>query len=240
MLNTCEGVDTLSAPASTDQKTQPCPTVPTPMDIAAYSTNNAVPTCGELVFNSELSFSFENTDSFISYKNENLVLMHYPPEPTMILNPHPKWTCSSYSNPHISQSQDCFAVAFSQSTKSSYNLIRFNKAWKLKRRLNTDNDEPAGFFKKPSHDMGRARLREKMGPFIENLSFIESLFKETLTAHNLHAGSDIVLMVVNEGEIDMILNFACSSRFHNISLSNVVVVSASEEIIPVIKSVGYE
>jgi hypothetical protein len=38
----------------------------------------------------------------------------------------------------------------------------------------------------------------------------------------------------------MILNFACSSWFHNISLSNVVVVSASEEIIPVIKSVGYE
>ncbi len=34
-------------------------------------------------------------------------------------------------------------------------------------------------------------------------------------------------MVVNEGEIDLYMNFACSCKLHNISLSNVIIFAGS-------------
>ena len=37
----------------------------------------------------------------------------------------------------------------------------------------------------------------------------------------------MTVMVVNEGEIDLYLNFACSCRLHDISMKNVIVFAGS-------------
>jgi len=48
-----------------------------------------------------------------------------------------------------------------------------------------------------------------------------------LRQHNIKAGDDLVVMVLNEGELDLFLNFACSCKLHDISLNNIMVFSGS-------------
>lgn len=88
------------------------------------------------------------------------------------------------------------------------------------------------------HEKGRSRLIEKMGPFIQHLPLIEAHFADTLRAWGKQPGDDIVLMVMNEGEMDLLLNLACSCSLHNINISNFMVVAASPTILPMIHAVG--
>jgi hypothetical protein len=218
--------------SSISVSSEPCPAPP------SIPSFEAIPTCGNLATHSLAQFKTIDTDTFTKYKFDNLVQMKYPPEPTVLWNQHHPFACHTYVNPHVSLKQDCFAAVLSQSATYSFNSIRFNKNWKLMRRLNTDNDEPAGFFKKVSHEKGRSRLVEKMGPFVAHLDEVEELFKSILSKWGKSPGDDIILMVLNEGEVDMLLNFACSCTAHNISLSNVLAVVASEEIVPIVESTG--
>lgn len=50
---------------------------------------------------------------------------------------------------------------------------------------------------------------------------------QLLLERNIPKGGDVVVMVVNAGEMDLFMNFACSCRLHNISLNNVLVFAAS-------------
>jgi len=59
-----------------------------------------------------------------------------------------------------------------------------------------------------------------------------------LALHGISKGDDATLMVVNEGEVDLWLNFACSCQQNHISMRNVFVFCGSEEIIPLIESTG--
>lgn len=59
------------------------------------------------------------------------------------------------------------------------------------------------------------------------LAGIENQLRMKLRANNLVAGDDMVVMVVNEGEIDLYLNFACSCQQHSITLHNLIVFSGS-------------
>jgi hypothetical protein len=54
----------------------------------------------------------------------------------------------------------------------------------------------------------------------------------------MYIGDDLIIMVVNEGEIDLYLNFACSCKANNLDLKKVFVFSASSEMITVIESTG--
>ena len=44
------------------------------------------------------------------------------------------------------------------------------------------------------------------------------LAENELTENNIKAGDDVVVMVVNEGEIDLYLNFACSCQQNNVTI----------------------
>jgi hypothetical protein len=48
-----------------------------------------------------------------------------------------------------------------------------------------------------------------------------------LDKNGIKAGDDVTAMVVNEGEIDLYLNFACSCRLHDIPMKNVIVFAGS-------------
>jgi hypothetical protein len=78
-----------------------------------------------------------------------------------------------------------------------------------------------------------------MGPFITNLPRIEAHFREVLMDKwGKRPGDDVVLMVMNEGEMDLLLNLACSCHVHNITATNMVVVAASPPNLPMIEATG--
>lgn len=56
---------------------------------------------------------------------------------------------------------------------------------------------------------------------------IEAQLKEKLDSNGIKKGDDLIVMVVNEGEIDLFLNFACSCRAVNLSMKKVFVFAAS-------------
>jgi hypothetical protein len=63
-------------------------------------------------------------------------------------------------------------------------------------------------------------------------TYSKILYKHTvlLDKNKIKEGDDLVVMVINEGEIDLYLNFACSCRLHNISMSKVLVFVGSRYI----------
>ncbi len=106
---------------------------------------------------------------------------------------------------------------------------------------NTDHERPIGFFRKIPKERGFQRITDKLGTFVANYEGphgIASQLDAKLKLHGVKAGDDVVIMVVNEGEIDLFMNFACSCQQHKISLSNVIVFAASQEIVPMIESTG--
>jgi hypothetical protein len=239
------------------------------------NTNSPASCQGPSMVTEHFSVTGEHTPFVMKFKADNLANMKYPPYPTAVINPHSqlpasvnsseqvalrrtrKVGCKSYVSVHVSQKQDCVAVAFMGVPSSLYSL-RFNQKWKLERRLNTDNMEPAGYFKKVpfaarlcwfsfmtlfsqskvGHEKGRERLIEKMGPFISNLLRVEDHFREILATAGKRPGDDIVLMVMNEGEMDLLLNLVCSMHASNISVANMMVVAASPVILPMIHATG--
>ena len=86
---------------------------------------------------------------------------------------------------------------------------------------------PNGFFKKSGNTRGRNRLRTKIGPLFDSLEEMEQLMLDHFNHHDIPIGSDVVIMVVNDGELDLFLNFACSCREHGIELRNMMVFAGS-------------
>jgi len=125
---------------------------------------------------------------------------------------------------------------------------RFEKMKKLHPELifkgnrhNSENLRPSGFFRTVPGVNGRKRVDEKMAPFLrffDGPTGIEEELKNKLNLNKIKKGDDLIIMVVNEGEIDLYLNFACSCKANNLDLKKVFVFAASSEIITVIESTG--
>jgi len=103
---------------------------------------------------------------------------------------------------------------------------------------NKEQRRPIGFFRKVPKTKGRNRLHEKLQPFLELFEEINDQLSTKLSFNDIKSGDDLIVMVVNEGEIDLYLNFACSCQQHDISLGNLLVFSGSKEIIDIIESTG--
>ena len=189
--------------------------------------------------------SVEPTSDYNGYRDGLLAFQEYP-ESSVIYNPYRgQHECTNIVQAHSNEKgdyleHDCLGVVFAK-TDASYNLIRYNSHWHLMRRLySTTRLEPSGFFKVPGHANGRKRMVDKMAPFFEHLVDIEGYAWEKLRARGLVEGDpggartprgkpkprgrgEVVVMVVNEGEMDLLVNFACSCERHNISMRKMVV-----------------
>jgi hypothetical protein len=184
-----------------------------------------------------------NAKEFNAYAEEALVEMFFPGNSKTLLVNHHKQNCSSYINPMVSIQQECLGVVIAN-TESSHNLLRFNDKEGVVdlRGLNLPNSItsafyaliyaerrlPNGFFKKGGNPRGRNRLRQKIGPLFENLDEIETLMRGKFSEKDVAVGSDVVVMVVNDGELDLFLNFACSCHDHDISMNNMIVFAGSK------------
>jgi hypothetical protein len=142
----------------------------------------------------------------------------------------------------------CFAVAYIGNTNKTYNIARVDSnidhygvsisrpdpsqidKYSERYALNKHNEGllfPTGFFRKVPKENGRARTKDKLGTFLTHFDAIQAQFDAKLAKHGIKAGDDLVVMVVNEGEIDLFLNFACSCKLHDISLNNMMVFAGS-------------
>lgn len=144
--------------------------------------------------------------------------------------------------------ESCFAVAYIGNTNVTYNIARVDdnidhyglsisrpdpsQVDKYSERypLNKHNEGlrfPTGFFRKVPKENGRLRTKDKLGTFLAYFEDIHVEFEAKLKKHGIKKGDDLVVMVVNEGEIDLFLNFACSCKLHDISMNNIMVFAGS-------------
>ncbi len=157
--------------------------------------------------------------------------------------------CVSIDQHYVfTQDKACFAVINLGNTNASYNIARIDQnidiygmsisnpdpsqidKYSNKFALNIHNEgreHPTGFFRKVPKDRGRERLKQKLGPLLTYFDEIQTQLSAKLDSNNIVRGDDVVIMVVNEGEIDLFLNFACSCRLHDISLKKVLVFAGS-------------
>jgi len=96
--------------------------------------------------------------------------------------------------------------------------------------LNGNTTRPAGHFRRVPKERGFQRILEKMGPFLKNFTGIKKTLLDKLKQRGIKKGDDVVVMVVNEGETDLFLNFACSCKLHGIDLRKVLVFAGSQEV----------
>jgi len=153
----------------------------------------------------------------------------------------------------------CLAIVYSQSVSTTENLVRvdqdidiyglsisnpdpsqvdkYSQPFPLN-QYNKDHYYPSGFFRKVPKERGRERTKDKLGTFLQNFQEINQQFLDKVLSHNLQKGTDLVAMVVNEGELDLFLNFACSCYYHDISLNNILVFAGNQEMIPMVEATG--
>jgi hypothetical protein len=168
---------------------------------------------------------------FDQFKSPELAVIKSPSQMLITLTPHLSESCLLYTNLISSVKntpKSCVAIAWSSSIQHTQYLARFNSdSKKTGRILDPENPKSSGFFRNVAKSRGRVALLDKAGRLFSYLLDVEDVFKKILTSRAIYPGDNIVLMVVNDGEIDLYLNFACSCRAHSISLHNMIVLTAS-------------
>jgi hypothetical protein len=205
----------------------------------------------------KISIEFVDTLEFDRYRLQRLGSLKHPQDiipddtDTAILTiDHTR--CDSIKHIHMGITRDglCFALAYSnidsnysinvgryESEVDEYGLSKINPdpsqmdEFFTRYSLNAYNlgkVNPTGFFRKVPKTAGRLRLRENLGSFFRHFEEIQLQLSTKLNENNIVAGDDIIAMVLNEGELDIFLNFACSCRLHNLDLSKILVFAAGK------------
>jgi hypothetical protein len=131
---------------------------------------------------------------------------------------------------------NCLAVVRTD-VPASQPVIRFKPPMP---NLNDPGADGHGFFTKVTISRSRTKTAAKFRPFVENFDSLDTYVKERLSSRKFHdrGVKDLVVMVVNAGELDLFMNLACSAHKHGISLENFVVFAGSKEIVPIIEYTG--
>eukprot|EP01040_Poterioochromonas_malhamensis_P006286 gene6286-6766_t len=151
-------------------------------------------------------------------------------------------SCQSLDHHMITDLTTCLAIVYSQSINITESLVRVDQDIDIY-GLSISNPDPnhyypSGFFRKVPKERGRERTKDKLGTFLQNFHEINQQFLDKVLSHNLQKGTDLVAMVVNEGELDLFLNFACSCYYHDISLNNILLFAGNQEMIPMVEATG--
>lgn len=215
-----------------------------------------------------ISISFEDAKEFDKYRSKHMATFETPLDILLppdlqvsIMNTYPGTQCTSHRQVFMAMNSqtNCFAVASVGHTNDTMNILRFDsdvdfygiskkqatqKQYDKFLPVYTQNNHSlntlptAGYFRKIPLEKGFVRLKEKLGGLLDMFSDLTAQLDEKLTSFKIERGDDVIVMVVNEGEIDLFLNFACSCRLHNISLTKLMVFCASSEIVSIVESTG--
>ena len=160
--------------------------------------------CYQIYFFADLANPFE----FNRFKSRGLVELNYYAH-TLLLNYNSREkACETYVNPTANRKHTCFAVV-KAIVEESFRRLRFDMNPKLGSRMKHkwgSMKMPTGMFREVSKLKGRGRLNERLGQFLQNFHSIEKNVNNALAKVGFTAGENIIVMVVNEGEIDLFLN----------------------------------
>jgi hypothetical protein len=131
-----------------------------------------------------------------------------------------------------------YSMTFKDSEAEKQRKADKNLQWHGGNIHNIGRTRPCGFFRKVPKTRGRERILQKMKPLLQNFEEITDDLKRKVASRGLLAGDDVVILVVNEGEIDLYLNLACSCKQHNIPLNNFLIFAGSEGIVSMIEATG--
>ena len=235
--------------------------------VDTYPDNNSMISCNLFVSEQIPKFRPLLTEGFMRYKSSILVDFPYP-QWSILMQPGFGSKCDVIVNPHVAQRKlyQCLAVV-AVNSNFTYNLLHMEPPEKPKKKKGDEASEKqsskrvsrgrnkrlssssssdsvpvltnvTGFFDKVASDVGRMKLAENMVSLLSHLSSLEIAISNRLHERSLVPGDDVVVMVVNAGEMDLFANFACSCRVNNISMRNVVVFSGSDDILPLLESFG--
>jgi Nucleotide-diphospho-sugar transferase len=180
------------------------------------------------------------------FRGDHLVSLRYPSH-TVILNSHTQQAPCESLVTHLLASKPgvCFGVV---SAHVPYTLpaIRFDSRSTGKYKdVNTTQPDgsilPTGSVVQVGTEYGRKKMAENGKLLFEHLVEIETAVLELLVRSHFLPGRTsvpIVTMVVNEGELDMLLNFICSCHVNKIDTSNMLVFVGSADIVGVVESMG--
>lgn len=183
----------------------------------------------KLKHSSHASFSKMLNTEFNSYRGDEFATLKHPTPYSMIYNPHSEDKCLDYTSAYISSKvPHCFGIVTTKNSFHTHNLLRYNTEFKRKHHDYTPSSpQVTGYFKNVASSVGRIKMRDKMIPFLQHYDEIKTDITLLMTKRKINIGDDVVVMVANDGEIDLFLNFVCSSQAHNISTHNIIVFSAS-------------
>lgn len=225
------------------QATSVCPTLllSHPQKILNYSLcseyehveqfmKNRLPHNEQIILDGNVSPHIESIETLEFDKFKGSQLAHIKSSKmSLIINSYQGEKCSKYATVTSSdKAMECVAVAHSSNIDNSALLQRFTAdEKKTGRKLDKDHPKSSGFFRNVAKKKGRESQIAKTKPLFGHLADIQEQFEALLRARGLSKGDDIVMMVANDGEIDLFLNFACSCRKHGISLHNVMLIAGS-------------
>lgn len=204
------------------------------------------------------------SSQLMKYKENRLVNIRYPPWSLLVQQaalPSPL-DCDRIVNPYLTSKRkySCLAVMYA-GTNVSYNLLRHVDSTPPKDRLrnnggsggkggkaadqNDDRDaEPTnstGFFGHVANDKGRMLQSQKMEALFHHLSDLERTILSTLAEKGLRPGDDLIVMVLNDGEMELYANFVCSLRRHGLVeevMSRTLVFTSSADSLPLLRAMG--
>eukprot|EP00605_Chrysophyceae_sp_TOSAG23-4_P002531 GSChrysophyteH1.ASY1.ANO1.2796.1 assembled CDS len=180
-----------------------------------------------------------------AYKEQQIAALNLP-EHALVLNMNSRLekSCKGFVHTHASQkwSDDtCLAVVSVGDLPHTPPILR----WKGFRKKKRDKMKHApGFQAQLPRPEDRLLLGQKMTQLLSNLNSIEKNIHQKLQVLKKHGNEnnkdkDVVVMTLNDGEMDMLVNFACSCHHHGIDTSNVVVFAASPHIVDSINALGF-
>jgi hypothetical protein len=179
--------------------------------------------------------------SFSHFRNGILVNVKYPGS-TNIVNYNAPVECLFYIHSTVSRRHSCFSVVTGNNigSNSSYNLVRYNSKMKTTNLLMDGTITPTGFFYSIPKNNGRNRLKEKFLPLLKKFWDINSVIVRNLMKKSMQPGDSVVVMVVNDGEIDLLFNYFCSVKRYGLSylIQRIIVFTSSMELVSIIESTG--
>jgi hypothetical protein len=227
-----------------------------------FLNNSTIKGCGKADAFLDINLEFVDSKKFDKWRSDTMASMQFPFHTSILQLSHTQ-SCSSYDSFWTDLSTDsCAIVVYVNNSQVPYPSLRYdddvNEAgistknpWHhsdgtppkaFSNELNTKYfQRPVGTFRKLPRDKGRVRLKEKMFPLLENFDGPTGIAKQVklkLSTGGFKKGDDITVMVVNEGEIDLYMNFACSCQLHDLSLKNLLVFAGSHEIVQMIEMTG--
>ncbi len=185
------------------------------------------------------------SNGLIQYKQDRLINIDYPTWSILLHSQSNPLQCERmvHEYPAMKRRYSCLAV-IPAGIDASYNLLRHEEPPTGKELLELPESErtnSTGFFDNVANPKGRRLLQRKMSKLLQGLEDLEQLVLNTLLIKSgLKPGDEVVVMVVNAGEMDIFANFICSLHRYNLQhlLRQMIVFSGQEDVLTLIQAFG--